>query len=559
MIILLHQNWGMNMKSKHSVKLLIMLMLALTLVISACSSNKGGNTPSPSPSSAAPSSSEPSEQPAEEGALPIVKDPMKLLTWVLTDGNFRGENYNEKISFQKMQELTNIEIDWIHGSGANGVEAFNLLMASGQLPDMVVYNAMNSEGPKYGQLGAFADLSKYIDEYAPNFKKILDENPDVKRLITTADGQIFHFPQLNLSEYLLVQMFPQVRQDWLEKLGLPEPVTTDDWYNMLKAFKEQDPNGNNKTDEVPFVSVSLLNMMRTFGPAFGTDWEFYVDNGKVKFGPNEPEYKDALQYLNKLYSEGLIDPNYLVDTEFKFLTEKVTTDRAGAWAGWSGSYMTSFTDLMKDHPTFEVTGTVPPKGPNGHQRFGYHGWPVGSVGIAISAKSNHIVEAVKWLDFQYSEEGIMLNNFGVEGVSYEMVDGYPKFADVVFNSPDGLSSTESLLNFTIGGGMWATVTDQRYQEQYDIEKAVDAKNKVTALIDYNVALPPFTFTAEQNDIIVPLLADIRTFRDEYANAYVMGNRSFDTYDEFTAQLKKMNIDRVLEVYQQAYDEYMSRS
>jgi len=549
------------MKSKR-FKLSLILSLVLVLILSACSGSGGsGSTsnPAPAPSTQTPSTGEAPAQTPSENGLPIVSSPLKLKTWAVTDGNFRGKDYNEKVSFQKMQELTNIEIEWVMGSGANGPEAFNLLMASGQLPDMVWYSNMMSESSKYGALGAFVDLAPYIDQYAPNFKKILEENPDVARMITTPEGKIFHFPQINLDEYLHVQMFPQVRQDWLDKLGLAQPETTEDWYNVLKAFKTQDPNGNNQADEIPFVSVNLQNMMRNFGPAFGTDWEFYVKDGQVKFGPIEPEYKEALQYLNRLYSEGLIDPNYLVDTEFKFLTEKVTTDRAGAWVGWSGSYMTSFTDLMKDHPTFRIEGTVPPKGPNGTQRYGYHGWPVGNVGIAVSSQSKNIVEAVKWLDFQYSEEGILLNNFGVEGVSYDMVDGYPTFKDVVFNNPDGLSSTESLLSFTIGGGSWATIGDRRYQEQYDIEQAVEAKAKVSQYIDYSVSLPPLTFSAEQNDIIVPILADIRTFRDEYANAFVMGNRSFNDYDYFVEQIKKMGIDKVLEVYQSVYDEYMSRS
>lgn len=547
------------MKNKRFSKLSLIMVLILVLVISACSNNNGGNKGKTEEVPSPPASEAPGTEKGEDAYLPLVAEPLKLTAWTLINGNFRGENNNEKPSFKKMQELTNIEIDWTMASAANPVESFNLLMAGGQLPDMVDYNAMLTEGPKYGQQGAFVDLTKYIDEYAPNFKKILDENPEVKRLITTAEGQIFHFPQLNLSEYLLVQMFPQVRQDWLEKLKLEEPKTTDDWYNMLKAFKENDPNGNGKADEIPFVSVNLQNMMKTFAPAFGTDWEFYVDNGKVKFGPNEPKYKDALQYLNKLYMEGLIDPNYLVDTEFKFLTEKVTTDRAGAWVGWSGSYMTSFTDLMKDHAGFKIAGTETPIGPDGTQRYGYHGWPVGSVGVAISAKSKNIIEAVKWLDFQYSEESIMLNNFGVEGVSYEMVDGYPKFMDVVFNNPAGLSSTESLLSFTIGGGSWATVTDERYQEQYDIENAKVAKNKVSKHINYDISMPPFALSTAQNEIVVPLLADIRTFRDEYANQFVMGKRTFDKYDQFVEQLKKMNIDKVIEVYQEAYDEYMTRS
>ena len=546
------------MKGNRISKFLLVLSLSLVLAITGCASNSGSTaTENNPPSQAEQTPTTPAPSTGESGTK-IVDSPMTLKSWILTDGNFRGENYNEKPSFQKMAELTNINIDWIMGSGANGVEAFNLLMASGQLPDMVHYTGISSEAPKYGQQGAFVDIAPYLAEHAPNFSKILEENPDVKRLISTEDGQIFYFPQLNLDEYLFVQMFLQVREDWLAKLSLPEPKTTDDWYNVLKAFKEQDPNGNGQADEIPFVSVNLATMVKTFGPAFGTDWEFYVEDGKVKFGPNEKGYRETLQYLNKLYAEGLLDPNYLVDTELKFLTEKVTTNRAGAWVGWSGSYMTSFTNLMKGDPSFSLIGTEPPVGPTGIQRYAYHGWQAGAVGIAISAQSNNIVEAIKWLDFQYSEEGIMLNNFGVEGVSYNMVDGYPKYVDEVFNSTKGLSSTESLLNFTIGGGSWPTVADRRYQEQYDIEKAVEAKNKVLSHIDYDASLPPFTLTTEQNDIVVPLLAEIRTFRDEYANQFVMGNRSFDEYDTFTEQLQKMNIEKVLEVYQEAYDSYLAR-
>ncbi|GGG26393.1 extracellular solute-binding protein [Paenibacillus abyssi] len=551
------------MKAKRSSKLFLIISLMFVMVITACSNNNGGNNAPAAPATNAPSNNTPANNNGtnaaapEELTLPITEETTQLDMWLLGDPMFRGASYNEKPSFATMQERTNIEINWVMGSGANGPEAFNLLMASGQIPDMVLYTAMITEGPKYGQQGAFAPLTDYINQYAPNFKRILDENPDVRRLITSADGEIYHFPNLNLDEYLMVQMFPQIRQDWLEKLSLEEPKTTEDWYNVLKAFKEQDPNGNGQSDEIPFVSVNLQTMFKIFGPAFGTDWEFYLDNGQVKFGPIEPEYKEAIGYLNKLYSEQLIDPNYLVDTEFKFLTEKVTNDRAGAWIGWAGSYMRSFTDLMADHPSFEIVGTEPPAGPNGDQRFAFHAWPVTNLGIAISAQSDNIVEAVKWLDFQYSEEGIMLNNFGVEGVSYEVVDGYPTFNDAVFNNPDGLSATESLLAYTIGGGQWATVQDPRYAEQYDIEAAIEAKNKVSPFVDYDVSLPPFTFSTEQNDIITPILADIRTYRDEFANAMVMGNRPVDDFDSFVEQIKGMGIDRVLEVYQEAYDNYMS--
>lgn len=534
------------------------LALALVMVVTACSGNSKNPSPSPSAAPSPTSSSEGNEGKTEGGALPIVADKLTLDTWVVSDGNFRGQDYNEKKSFAKMEGLTNININWIQGSGADGVEAFNLLMAGGQIPDLVVYGNMVTEAPKYGQQGAFAELTPYIEQHAPNFKKILDNNLELRKLLTTADGEIYHFPQLNLNEYNLVQMYPQIRQDWLEKLKLEEPKTIDDWYAVLKAFKEGDPNGNGIADEIPYVAVNLQHIIRTFGPAFNTDWEFYVDNGKVKFAPYEPEYKELLQWLNKLYSEGLLDQNYLVDTDFKFLTEKVTTDRAGAWAGWSGSYMRSFTDLMEGHSTFNLVGTEPPVGPNGEQRFGFHAWPLGTVGIAISAKSKHIEEAVKWLDFQYSEEGIMLNNFGEEGVSYEMVDGYPTFTDAVFNNPDGLNSTQSLLSYTIGGGSWATVADERYLEQYDMEAAIEAKQKVGKYINFDKAFPPITLTTEQNDKISSLLADIRTYRDEFANGFVMGNRSFDEYDRFVQQLKQMKVEEIIAVYQEAYNNYLGK-
>ena len=545
------------MKKKLS-RTAILLILTSVLVVTGCSNNSNsGSNVATTPTPAAANSS--NDAKTSESGLPIVDSKLDLDTWVVTDGNFRGNDYNEKVSFQKMEELTNIHINWVQGSGVDGVEAFNLLMVSGQLPDMVAYSAMNVEGPKYGQQGAFVELSQYIDEYAPNFKKILEEYPEVKKLVSTADGKIYHFPQLNLHEYNLVQMFPMIRQDWLDKLDLQAPTTIDEWYNVLKAFKTGDPNGNGQADEIPYVTNNFQTLVRTFAPAFGTDWEFYLDNGQVKFGPYEQRYKETLQWFNKLYSEDLLDANYLVDsTDFKQLTEKVVTDRSGAWAGWSGSYMRSFTDLMKDHPTFELVGLQAPTGPHGDKRFGYHAWPVGVHGVAISAQSDNIIEAIKWLDFQYSEEGIILNNFGVEGVSYDLVDGYPKFNDVVFNNPNGLNSTESLLSFTIGGGMWATVADERYLEQYDIPSAADAKFRVGQDIDFDKAMPPLTLTEAQNEKVISLLADIRTFRDEYANAYVMGNRSFDNYDsEFIGQLQKMKIEEVIAVYQEAYDLYAS--
>jgi putative aldouronate transport system substrate-binding protein len=537
---------------------LVFLML-LSTVLAGCASS---TSPEPAPQQDNKDTSQKPEEKKEENKrnvggleLPIADSPTKLSIWAVQDGNFRGKDYNEKPSFQKMAENTNINLEWQLASGANGIEQFNLLMASGKLPDMVFYWEMGKEAANYGQQGAFIALEDYIKEHAPNFNKILNDNPDVRRLLTSPDGHIYYFPQLSLDPKLAVLMFPQIRKDWLEKVNLNEPTTTEEWYNVLKAFREQDPNKNSKKDEIPLVSISLRNIMLLFAPAFGVEYDFYVDNGQVKYGPKEDKFKDLLGYLSKLYSEQLIDPNYLVDNDFKLLTEKVTTDRAGAWIGWAGSYMRSFSDLMKDHPTFDLVGLVPPKGPNGDQRHSHISWPVGGVGVAVSVQNKNIEQTIKWLDYQYSEEGILLNNFGVEGESYDLVDGNPKFKDLIFNNPNGLSATESLLSYTIGGGSWSTVTDPRYAAQYDIPKAAEAKAKVAPFVDRSKKLPPLQLLPEENDIVVPLMADINTFLEETTNAFVMGRKPSSEFEDFQNTLIQLKIDQVLEVYQKAYDRY----
>jgi len=540
--------------------ILLVLSLTTSMLLSACSKNTPETTPNTGNKSNAEGTTEGQSTKRDAGnglQVPIADKKLDLSIWAPSGGNFKGKDFNDKLSFKKMEEETNIHIKFQHATEASE-EAFSLLMSSGKLPDMIYAAQWDKEGSKYGAQGALMPLEKLIEEKAPNFKKILDENPDIKGLITSPDGHIYYLPNLMLDSKYLTQMFGQIRKDWLDKVGLPMPETTDDWYNVLKAFKEKDPNGNGKADEIPFVTVSLNNVMLLFAPAFGVDFEFFVEDGKVKYGPYEPKFKDLVEYLNKLYAEKLLDPNYLVDTTFKSLTEKVTTDVAGAWFGWAGSYMGNFTQLMDGkHPTFKIEPVLPPKGPNGDQRHASFRWPAGGNGIAVSSQTKYADEIIQWLDYQYSEEGITLNNFGVEGQSYDVVDGQPKFKQEVTNPADGTSNTEVLLNHTVGGGQWATVEDPRYSLQ--IREASGQTNNPQELYGpfnkFEYKMPPLQLLPEENDIVVPIMADVTTYVNETINAFIMGKKPIADYDKFIAQLKSMKFEQALEQYQKAYDRF----
>lgn len=551
--------------AKRKLALLLPVLTLLVTLVSACggSNNNGGNAAEPSASSGAQSeTAAPVEGSRSVGGLqvPIVADKLELSLWSPSGGNFRGTDFNEKYSFQQMEENTNIHINFQHSTEASA-EAFSLLMSSGKLPDIIYNDLWGTDSGKYGAQGALLPLEDLIEQYAPNFKKLLDDHPDIRGQITSPEGHIYYLPNLVLDSQDLTQMFPQVRSDWVEKLGLQMPQTTEDWYNMLKAFREQDPNGNGKKDEIPLVTVNLENIMMLFAPAFGVEYGFFVDNGEVKFGPNDPRFKDVVAYLNRLYEEQLLDPNYLVDTTFQTLTEKVTTDVAGAWFGWSGSYMGNFTTLMEGkHDTFKIAATIPPKGPGGDQRHVSFRWQAAAHGLAVSSKTAHPQEVMKWLDYQYSEEGILLNNFGVEGKSYDLVNGEPVYKEEVTHPTNGLTNTQELLNHTIGGGSWATVADTRYAEQIR-EANGQTENPLEIYkdyIDFDAKPPPVQFTAEENEIVVPLMADIQTYVAETINAQIMGRQSFDDYDKVMKQLEQMGIGEVLKQYQAAYERFKGK-
>ena len=156
---------------------------------------------------------------------------------------------------------------------------------------------------------------------------MLDSNPAYARALKTDGGKIYYLPH-----FLAVKTNNTflLRQDWLDKLGLKQPQTPDEMYNVLKAFKEKDPNGNGKVDEIPFTTrnkkVGLNGFIEPFGVSLEED--FIVENGKVGFTYTNPKLKDALAYLNKLYKDKLIDSEYATN-DTKIWDQRLSTEVSG--------------------------------------------------------------------------------------------------------------------------------------------------------------------------------------------------------------------------------------
>ena len=220
---------------------------SFSLVLSACSTESG--TPANTPSGSAPVTS---DLFSPVGQYPIVKKPMTIKMFAPQLASI--ENMETNTFTKYVQDKTNIQIKWdlVPDKALN--DRKQLMLASGDYPEVILHGSLTKdEQMKYGKQGVFIPLNDLIDKYAPNFKKAMVDLPYLKSSISAPDGNIYALPQINECYHCNYAQKLWINQSWLDKLGLKMPTTTDEFHEVLKAFKEKDPNGNGKRDEIPLT------------------------------------------------------------------------------------------------------------------------------------------------------------------------------------------------------------------------------------------------------------------------------------------------------------------
>lgn len=464
-----------------------------------------------------------------------------------------------------MERRTGIHIKFLHPPMGQENEQFNLMMASNDLPDMIYYGWQGIPGGPAKAIndGSIIKLNDLIDKYAPNLKKILEENPDVRKQVELDDGTLYMFPFIRTDGAIMNSNYgPQLRKDWLDKLGLQVPKTIEDWHNVLVVFRDKDPNGNGKRDEVPFTGTGI-STLGNFAAAWGILNGFYMDNGKVNYGPMQPAYRDFLKTMAQWYKEKLIDQD-IATTDGKAFDYKVTNNLAGSYFGLIIGNMGRYLNLMKPkQPNFDLVGAPWPIGPAGKQytttdlnRKSAYG-----EGVAISSKNKHVKETVQWLDYGYSEEGHMLLNFGIEGQSYKMVNGYPKYTDIIFKNPNGLSQDQALAQWAPAPVNAAFNQDKRYFEQMlTYQQQKDAAFNTWLNADPSLCIPPITPTQEESQRLASIMNQINTYQQEMMAKFIMGKEPINdsTWNKYVNTIKGMGIDEAIKIENAALERYNKR-
>ncbi|WP_019636564.1 extracellular solute-binding protein [Paenibacillus fonticola] len=536
----------------------LIIMLLGTLL--GCSSGGGGTKAEVDGGAVEPKT----EGAAEATVYPIQTD--KTLTyWGEINGNLIGvkASHDEIPFFQEWQKQTGVSLKFTAPPTGQVKEAMNVLLASGDLPDLLEYNFLGDfpGGPEKAiSDGYIVKLNDLIDQHAPNLKKYLAENPDIDKMVKTDSGSYYVFPFVRGDEYLRVFQGPIIRKDWLDDLGLPVPETIDEWTETLRAFKEK------KGASAPLSFVSKPRFFNESGNgafigAFGVNRGFYQEDGQIKYGPAEPGFKEYLRLFHDWYAEGLIDKN-AATADTKALDGNMASGATGATIGNAGGGIGKWQPLVEanDPQAVLVAAPYPVLNKGDKPKFGQRNQAFASEGtVAITTAAKDPELAVRMLDFGYSEEGRLFFNFGTEGVSYNMEDGYPKYTDLVMKNPDNLAPAQGISLYARGSYNGPFIQDKRYAEQFfALQTQRDAVTiwQNTDSAKYN--LPPITPTPEESSEYAAIMNDINTLVDEMTLKIILGSESVDEFESYVAKMKSLNLERAIEIQSAALERYNSR-
>lgn len=463
--------------------------------------------------------------------------------------------YGETPFAQEWQKRTGVKIKFIHPPVGQNSEKFSIMVASGNLPDIVEYPWGNYPGgaDKAIKDGFIIPLNDKIEKNSPALYKYLQENPDIDKGIKTDSGKYAGFPGIMGDNSLAVTAGLFLRADWLKELSLPVPETIDEWEKTLIAFKEQ------KGAKTPFSANYNIFSWNLFVGAYGIGYGMYVDDGVVKFGPLESGYKDFLIKMNQWYKDGLLDKNFAsIDgaTEQANILNGVSGASAGSLGGGLGKLIAA-----APNETFDLVAAPSPVLKKGEKpEFGYSSSNIQGDIIAITKDCKDIDGAMKFLDYGFTEEGRLFFNFGIEGESYEMIDGYPTYTEKITKDSSGLPMQATLALYTrASNGAIGSIQDKRYLEQY--AGLPQQQNAWKTWSNTNAALhmlPTFTPTEEESERYSKLLTAIDTYNSEMILKFIMGYEPISNYEKYVQELKSRGIDELVKIHQDAYNRFINR-
>ncbi|MAS33738.1 MAG: ABC transporter substrate-binding protein [Anaerolineaceae bacterium] len=505
------------------------------------------------------------------GEYPITTEPVTLK--VLIQGHAIVEDFRTNAFTEWYMEKTGVQLEIevtppASGGGMN--EALSLVLASGDLPDIILgFDIPLSTLSVYGSQGLFLPLNDLIDQYGFHIQEVYEGSPLVEPLIMSPDGNIYGLPQVNECYHCYYSQRLYINQQWLDNLGLEMPQTTEDFFNVLVAFKEQDANGNgDPNDEIPFAAAAtggntnldgfLMNPF-VYSEQFNNRY-LMMEDGVIAPAINTEGWREGLRYLNQMYQAGLFGEESFTQehTQMRQLIENESAALLGALPAHNPSVFAS----IAGERWKEYTAVPALEGPSGLRQAAYNPYAVSSGRCVISANTAYPEIAFRFCDGFYDREATLRSVFGLPDEQWRWAED----GEIGLNGEPAiwrrLSTFGELQNVH-----WAQVNPsyrpnhlrlgeaQRGPEDLEVRLYSETKERMEPYArPLGDVIPPLSFTLEQATELADLELSLEDYIRQMEAEFVLGRADLDSgWDAYVSTLDTLGLARWVEIHQEAYD------
>ncbi|MDO5435495.1 MAG: extracellular solute-binding protein [Clostridia bacterium] len=460
------------------------------------------------------------------------------------DGDSGGHDWKTNKFFERMQEKTGIVFDYVQYTDIDVyTKERDALLSDGNMPDVLFKAELNArETLKYYNEGKIIDLKPYIQEYAPDLYALLCEHPDWEEAITLPDGAIAALPNLN---QLQNNNAMWINTAWLKTLKLDMPQNAEQLTEVLRAFRDGDPNKNGKADEVPLTFIGMWDL-RWLAHAFGiVSNDYYLttdENGNVSEVLTTDEYRAFLEWLHLLWDERLIDhAGFSGTSSMRQVTDTSTPMTYGV--------MLATTPLLViPSDSLDQYSLLEPLEYNGRRVYRDLLGEVVRGTFAVTSACKDPAKLVSWVNYLYTEEGSRLAQCGLEDTEYFWNEN----GKWEWMSDQATVANTVLPEATISeGGSAPGLTSAEFQLSYADEMTHTALEQLLTLKEYAVMPYPLVYPDEETAAKIDAIqAKVADYAENAMARFVTGDIELndDTWNEFCTQVRANGIDELVRLF-----------
>jgi putative aldouronate transport system substrate-binding protein len=540
---------------------MLFLVLAVIMLFMSLAGCSGSSDPTKESATAAAGTDTTTSTPStddnlQKEGMPIVKTPVILDVLTVRWSNM-NDSFKTNAFLKELEKTTNVKINWDVKTNTDWDEQKNILLASGELPDVILGDLTMYERDVLSNIEYFLPLDNLIEQYMPNFKAAIAECPYMKKYVTYPDGKIYSL-SAKLPCRANASHQPVINKAWLDRLKLQVPTNIDELYSVLKAFKDKDANGNgDPNDEIPFTGTAVNTI---FDPSililFGINdinskYMIFDKDGKAVYYPATEQFKLGVQMLNKWYKEGIMDNEYFTqDWTMLDAKYKSTPSRVGFCYAWTPD--SNFSTTKGEYLTIPpLTGYDGKKYATGDP----NGISFRRMAMEITKFCKYPEVAARWADQFYTNEATIQNFWGGIGtVIKKNDDGTYQFN----NPPEGTGAdlwywNSSLRDF----GPKYSSPDFETKILLPKDSGDGIKLELSKMANDYITkpFPNVMYSLEENAEMETIRNDIEKFVQSKSAKWITEGGIEEEWDAYIKKMNDMNLKKLVEINIAAYNRF----